>query len=97
MDRKEKQNEDYVLFHAHTFKAYYEHKNDLQYDKDRHLVFKLFYDFKYVILITFIMLNVFILGKIIIQQNEEKTKVEKANFVQEGKGIKGKLLPLNTA
>ena len=96
MDAKEKHNHDYVIFHPHTFKAYYEHRDQLKYEGERHLFFKVLYDFKYLIITGFILFNIFIIGNLLIKQNQEKVKVEDLSIVKEGKGIKSKLLPLNT-
>jgi hypothetical protein len=96
MDEKEKASKDYVLFHPHTFKAYYEHKDELKYEGERHIFFKVLYDFKYLIISGFILFNIFIIGNLLIRQNQEKAEVEALSRVNQGKGIKTKLLPLNT-
>lgn len=95
MDRKEEMDKNYVQFHPHTFKAYYEHKDELKYSSNRHILFKVLYDFRYLLLVGFILCNIFIIGQVFIEANQEKTKVQKTDMVTEGKGLKTKMLPLN--
>lgn len=96
-ERKDKMAEDYVIFHANTPNAYYEHKDNIKFSEDRHIVFKVLYDFKYLILLGFVMFNLMIVGNFVITNNQDKTKVQQNEVVKQGKGLKTKILPLNTA
>ena len=58
-DAKEKEQEDYVIFHNYTHKAYYVHKDDLKYGEDRHVVFGILYDYRYFLLGVLVLAGIF--------------------------------------
>ena len=95
IDRKEKQNNDYVIFYENTYKAYYEHKDELKYAGNRHLIFRLFYDFRYLILMGGLGITFYGIVDGMNSSDKEKESIEMSNFVDKGKGLNVKLLPLN--
>jgi len=94
-DVQDKRKEDYVIFHEYTYKAYYEHKDDLKYGENRHIAVKLLYDFRHIILVGFLGLTAYGLLEGFSSGDDEKEGIKPSDHIKTGKGLHTKILPLN--
>ena len=76
-DRKEAMEEDYVVFHPFTFKAYHVHKDELKYAEDRHLFFRLLYDYRYLMLCGLILVGIFGFAEVFMMNKEDQSKKDR--------------------
>jgi len=95
IDQKVKMQEDYVMFHEFTYKAYYEHKDDVKFGEDRHIVFKLIYDFRYLILTSILGATVYGIYSGFSRDDKDKEDTGNIKYFNDGKGLLTKALPIN--
>ena len=63
--------------------------------KNPNAVLGVLYDFKFLILGTFVLFNLASFGSVLYTFNKEKARIDDMNKVREGKGVIAKLTPFN--
>lgn len=81
-DKKDAEKENYVLFHEYSHRAYYEHKDDLKFSENRHVLFGVLYDYKYLIFGGILLAGIFGFGQLYLQSKKEPSNENKGKSPQ---------------